>query len=102
MDRGLVQEAVVMGGRDDRCSCGAPHVAGSKFCNQCAAAIPSKPPPKAEQCDDQCSCGAPHVAGTKFCNQCGATAPLAQRRVPKQQLTTVEPDTPVESQTAVL
>ena len=198
MDRGLVQEAVVVGGRDDRCSCGAPyvagtkfcdqcgadvpskpplkaeqrddrcscgapHVAGSKFCNQCGADVPSKPPlkaeqrddrcncgaphvagtkfcdqcgadvtsplpvlpppalpppalpppalpppalpkptPKGEQRDDRCSCGAPHVAGTKFCDQCGATTPLAQRRAPKQQLTTVDPGTPVESQTAVL
>jgi hypothetical protein len=69
MDRGLVQEADVVGGRDDRCSCGAPHVAGSKFCNERDDRCSCGAPPLV------CSCGSPWQTGNDFCDQCGAAKP---------------------------
>lgn len=50
-------------------SCGATNQAGSRFCNQCGAALISEPPPASLICPE---CGNQVALGKKFCTQCGA------------------------------
>src|SRR6266571_4592788 len=54
-------------------TCRADLPAGSKFCNQCGAPLPTLACP---------ACGHANAASSKFCNECGAALTLAIRPAP--------------------
>ena len=76
--------------------CGAEQPPGSRFCNQCGAAIPEPKPAEAPASPVCMECGSELVPGSRFCNSCGAEqiTPAAAESPPPA----VEPGTAARQQ----